>query len=183
MIKALKGHVVVENLDDNIKSDTIIIPGTHKEKNMIGRVTDSAIKDIMVGDVILFGRYGGKEIPYRDSTYRSINGEDIMAITDPELDKIFPVSDWMLVEMDKAPEKIGSLFVPTKKKEDDAYNHARVITCGPGRVFKNGETCKMTVKAGDKILFGPYCSCGVKRRGQDLTMVRETSCEAIMGGE
>lgn len=182
MIKALKGHVVIENIDDTVQtpSGMIIIPGTHKEKNMKGVVTDSAIKDIKVGDTIIFGRYHGKDIPFEDKTYRAINGEDIMAIEKDGV--IYPVSDWLLCSMIEEDEKIGSIIIPKKEKEADGFNKAKVIKLGPGRIFKNGETCKMTVVEGDQILFGPYCSFALKAWGKNLLMVRETSCEAILGG-
>jgi len=182
MIKALKGSVVIKELPSELETPNGILKTTSEEKNMTGVVTDSSFKDIQVGMVIVFGRYTGKPIELEGVTYRTIKGDDIMGI---EKDgEIYPVSDWILAEvMEGSLSKLKSksIILLNSKKEADSYNKAKVLAVGPGKFFKSGKHCPMTVKEGDHIIYGPYSSYGLKVWGRELTMLKENVVEMILG--
>ena len=51
---------------------------------------------------------------------------------------------------------------------------------GPGKVSDSGSLIKMTVKKGDKILYGKYSGTEVNVEGTDYIIMRESDILAIM---
>lgn len=60
----------------------IIIPDNAKEKPQHGEVfaVASDIKDVKIGDKVVFSKYSGTEIKLDDGTYLVLNYEDILGI-------------------------------------------------------------------------------------------------------
>jgi chaperonin GroES len=48
-----------------------------------------------------------------------------------------------------------------------------IVAVGNGRVSEKGEIKPLTVKVGDKVLFGKYAGTEVKLAGQDRLILRE----------
>jgi chaperonin GroES len=48
-----------------------------------------------------------------------------------------------------------------------------IVAVGNGRVSEKGEIKPLTVKVGDKVLFGKYAGTEVKLGGQDRLILRE----------
>ncbi len=67
--------------------------------------------------------------------------------------KVLPEGDNILVEILEGNEKIGSLFIPEKARDNnrDAVA-AKVIAVGPGRVTEYGSRIECTQKEGDIVL-------------------------------
>lgn len=179
MIKAFRGHVIVKNLEESKESPSGLITSTIQRKKMMGVVTDSALGDIPVGTFIVYGRCAGKELKHEGEEYRKIAGDDILAITNGTWDDVSPVSDYLLVEpFEQKQSEI--IYVPNKAKEADDYSWAKVIRVGPGRILRsNNKLLKTTVKEGDRILYGPYCSYALKKYGSNLVLVRESDVELV----
>jgi chaperonin GroES len=55
---------------------------------------------------------------------------------------------------------------------------AEVVAVGPGKVTRNGKLQPMSVKVGDKILFGKYSGNEVKLDGEEYLIMRE---EDVLG--
>ncbi len=67
-----------------------------------------------------------------------------------------PLGNNVLVKRVKNEEKTtGGLYIPDSAKEERAQT-GTVIAVGPGRVDANGNTIKLSVKAGDVVYFGKY---------------------------
>jgi chaperonin GroES len=87
MIEPVGRRVLVKRLEEEEKKKgEIIIPDTAKEKPQQGIVENVAKvkKDddplpVKKGDKILFGKYSGTEIEYKDEEYLILNEEDILA--------------------------------------------------------------------------------------------------------
>ena len=55
-----------------------------------------------------------------------------------------------------------------------------VVAVGPGKVSDAGTLVKMSVKEGDKILYGKYSGTEVNVAGTDYIIMRESDILAIM---
>lgn len=94
VIRPLNDRVVVKRLDEEEKTaGGIYIPSNAKEKPIQGRVVavgkgrikeDGArvTPDVKEGDTVLFGKYSGTEVKYRNEDYLILREDDILAILD-----------------------------------------------------------------------------------------------------
>lgn len=181
-MKALRGRVIVTDLDESKVSDGgIIIPDTHNEKKMMGVVVDSAIGDVKKGDILVYGRYAGTEIDFDDKSYRRLGGDDILAISpDGTLKNLSPVSDFLVVEPVNAPTETRSgIWTGGEKREADDYTWAKVLKVGPGRFTVKGIQIKPTVEGGNEVMYAPYQAFQLKSRDVTLVMIRESQLEAV----
>ncbi|XOD67788.1 MAG: co-chaperone GroES [Flavobacteriales bacterium Tduv] len=86
-IKPLADRVIVEvNPVETKTSSGIIIPDTAKEKPQRGKVfaAGPGKKDepvsVKVGDEVLYGKYSGTELKWKDKNYLIMRESDILAI-------------------------------------------------------------------------------------------------------
>ncbi len=86
MIKPVGRRVLVKRIKEEEGKGGIIIPDTAKEKPQQGIVQEVAkvSKDedpipVKKGDRILFGKYGGTEVEYKDEEYLILDEDDILA--------------------------------------------------------------------------------------------------------
>ena len=70
----------------------------------------------------------------------------------------------------------GGLIIPDSAKEKPAQG--QVIAAGAGRVSDDGKLTNLTVKKGDKILFGKYSGNEVTINGEELLIIKE---EEVLG--
>jgi chaperonin GroES len=91
---------------------------------------------------------------------------------------IKPIGDKLLVELVVEDEqKVGTIIVPDTAKEKPQI--ARVIAAGEGK--KDGkELIPMTVKVGDKVLFGKYSGTEIKYQGIEYLLLSESDILAIV---
>ena len=81
--KPLKERVFVSYAEEGEKtSGGIYLPDTAKEKPQKGKVEaiGSEVKDVKVGDTILFDKYSGSKINIDGSDYLIIKEEDILGV-------------------------------------------------------------------------------------------------------
>ncbi|KKL26982.1 hypothetical protein LCGC14_2389800 [marine sediment metagenome] len=82
-LKPLQDRVVVSYSDAAEKTaGGIYVPDTAKEKPQQGKVeaVGKEVKEVKVGDVVLFDRYGGSKVTVGDTEQLVIKEEDILAI-------------------------------------------------------------------------------------------------------
>ena len=90
-----------------------------------------------------------------------------------------PLADRILVRPLDAEEKTaGGLFIPDNAKEKP--QKGEVIAVGPGKVAESGAKIEMTVKVGDKILYGKYSGTEVTVDGADYLIMRESDVLAVV---
>ncbi len=93
--------------------------------------------------------------------------------------KIIPLLDRVLVKQDDEPQKTqGGIYLPETAKE--APQWGTVVRVGPGKMLDNGEVRKMTVKEGDKVIFGKYSGTKVKMEEEELLFMREEDIMAVV---
>ena len=92
---------------------------------------------------------------------------------------IRPLFDRVLIERTEAPSQTASgLFLPETAKEKPA--EGVVVAIGNGRVSDKGEVKPLTVKVGDKVLFGKYAGTEIKVSGEDRLILREDDILGII---
>lgn len=88
--------------------------------------------------------------------------------------KIQPLSDRVLVEPQAAETKTASgLYIPDSAKEKP--QQGKVVAVGKGKKDHD-----MTVKVGDKVLYGKYSGSELKLDGKDYLIMREEDILAII---
>lgn len=88
--------------------------------------------------------------------------------------KITPLADRVLVEPAAAEEKTkGGIIIPDTAKEKP--QEGKVISAGKGKKDE-----PMTVKAGDKILYGKYSGTEINLEGKEYLIMRESDIYAVI---
>jgi len=86
--------------------------------------------------------------------------------------KVRPLHDRILVRRVAEEEKTkGGIIIPDSAKEKPA--EGEIIAVGNGRANEKGEVRPLTVKKGDRILFGKYTGNDIKIDGVDHLILRE----------
>jgi chaperonin GroES len=94
--------------------------------------------------------------------------------------KIKPLQDRVIVKRLEENEQMrGGLYIPDTAKEKP--QEGEVIAAGPGKV-ENGNKIELTVKVGDKVLFGKYSGTEVKLDGEEFLIMREDDILGIIEG-
>jgi len=85
-----------------------------------------------------------------------------------------PLADRVVVEPAQAEEKTsGGIIIPDTAKEKP--QRGTVVAAGPGKKDE-----PMTVKEGDKVLYGKYAGTELKLEGKDYLIMRESDILAII---
>jgi chaperonin GroES len=93
--------------------------------------------------------------------------------------KIKPLSDRVVIEALEAEDKTsGGIYLPETAKEKPQMG--KVVATGAGKVTDAGETVKLEVKVGDKVLYGKYSGTDVTIDGKEYLIVRESDILAII---
>ena len=93
--------------------------------------------------------------------------------------KIKPLQDRIIVKRLEEEEKTkGGIIIPDAAKEKP--QEGKVIAVGYGKVLDNGQKFALTVKVGDKILFGKYSGTEIKIDGEEHLILREDDVLGIV---
>jgi chaperonin GroES len=91
---------------------------------------------------------------------------------------IKPLEDRVILKPMEAEEKTsGGIIIPDNAKEKP--QKGEVVAIGPGKVTEKGEKITMTLKKGDKVLYGKYSGTEVTIDGTDYLIVRESDVLAV----
>ena len=91
--------------------------------------------------------------------------------------KIRPLHDRVIVKRLEEERKTASgIVIPDAAAEKPDQGEVKAV--GGGKILENGSVRALTVKVGDKVLFGKYSGQAVKVEGEELLVMRE---EDIMG--
>jgi chaperonin GroES len=88
-----------------------------------------------------------------------------------------PLNDRVLVKrLESEDRSAGGIIIPDTAKEKP--QEGRVVATGPGKLEK-GERLPISVKVGDRVLFGKYAGTEVNIGGEEHTLLREDEIFAI----
>jgi chaperonin GroES len=93
--------------------------------------------------------------------------------------KVKPLQDRLVIKRIEEEEKTkGGIIIPDAAKEKP--QEGKVIAVGDGKTLESGQKAALTVKVGDKILFGKYSGTEIKIDGEDHLILREDDVLAII---
>ncbi|BBD09835.1 co-chaperone GroES [Desulfovibrio ferrophilus] len=95
--------------------------------------------------------------------------------------KLKPLNDRVLVKRLEGEEVTsGGIIIPDTAKEKPMKGE--IVAAGPGKTDDSGKAIKMTVKAGDLVLFNKYAGTEIKIEGTEHLVMREDDILAIIEG-
>jgi len=90
-----------------------------------------------------------------------------------------PLEDRVILKPMEAEQKTaGGIIIPDNAKEKP--QKGEVIATGPGKTNEKGAKIEMSLKKGDKVLYGKYSGTEITIDGQDYLIVRESDILAII---
>ena len=90
-----------------------------------------------------------------------------------------PLHDRVLVKRVESDEKTkGGLIIPDTAKEKPA--EGEVVATGEGARKDSGELIAISVKAGDRILFGKWSGTEVTIDGEELLIMKESDILGVI---
>ena len=93
--------------------------------------------------------------------------------------KVQPLSDRIVVKPEPAEGKTASgIILPDTAQEKPQMG--KVMAVGPGKSSDSGELIKMTLKKGDKVLYGKYSGTEITVNGDDVLIMRESDILATL---
>ena len=93
--------------------------------------------------------------------------------------KLNPLADRVVVEAAPAEEmSSGGIILPDTAQEKP--QQGTVVAVGPGKINDSGNEVAMSVKKGDKILYGKYSGTEFAFEGTEYLIMRESDILAIL---
>ena len=90
-----------------------------------------------------------------------------------------PLHDRVVVRRVQSEEKTkGGLIIPDTAKEKPA--EGEIVAVGQGARKDSGELIAMSVKAGDRVLFGKWSGTEVTLNGEELLIMKESDIMGII---
>jgi chaperonin GroES len=90
-----------------------------------------------------------------------------------------PLHDRVVVRRIEAEEKTsGGIIIPDTAKEKP--QEGEVVAVGPGTRDDSGSLVALSVKTGDRILFGKWSGTEVKIDGEDLLIMKESDILGVI---
>jgi chaperonin GroES len=90
-----------------------------------------------------------------------------------------PLHDRVIVKPSQ-PEEItkGGIIIPDTAKEKPMQGE--IVAVGNGKITEDGKILPLTVKAGDKVLYGKYAGTEVSYNNEDYLIMRESDIFAVI---
>ena len=92
-----------------------------------------------------------------------------------------PLNDRVAVERVAEEEKsAGGIIIPDTAKEKPS--EGKIIAVGPGARGKDGTRIEMSVKVGDRVLFGKWSGTEVTMQGSKILIMQESDILGVVTG-
>ena len=96
--------------------------------------------------------------------------------------RLKPLHDRLVVRRIEAENtSAGGIIIPDKAQEKPVQGE--VLALGDGAVLDNGERRPLSVKVGERILFGKYAGTEIKLDGEELLVLRESDVMAVIDND
>ena len=90
-----------------------------------------------------------------------------------------PLADRVLVRPLEAEEKTaGGIIIPDNAKEKP--QKGEIVAVGEGKISDSGQKIAMSLKNGDKVLYGKYSGTEISVEGDDYLIMRESDVLAVI---
>ena len=95
--------------------------------------------------------------------------------------KFRPLHDRVLVRRVAQEEKTsGGIIIPDTAQEKPM--EGEIVAVGPGAYGDDGEIRPLSVKTGDRVLFGKWSGTEIKLDGEELMIMKESDLMGIIEG-
>jgi len=93
--------------------------------------------------------------------------------------KLRPLADRVIVKrLENETKTASGIVIPDNAAEKP--DQGEVLAVGPGRLDDDGDRMPMSVKVGDRVLFGKYSGQTVKVDGDELLAMKEDDLFAVV---
>lgn len=93
--------------------------------------------------------------------------------------KLKPIGDRVIAQrLGSAEKSRGGLYLPDAAQEKP--QEGKVIAVGSGKMLKNGKVIPLSVKPGDRIIFGKYSGSEIKVDEKEYVFLNEDDILAIV---
>jgi chaperonin GroES len=93
--------------------------------------------------------------------------------------KLRPLGDRVIVKrIDSETKTASGIVIPDSAAEKP--DQGEVLAVGPGKTNDKGDIKALTVKVGDRVLFGKYSGQTVKVAGDELLVMKEEDLFAVV---
>ena len=90
-----------------------------------------------------------------------------------------PLADRVIVKrLENETRTASGIVIPDNVAEKP--DQGEVVAVGPGKTNDKGETKALSVKVGDRVIFGKYSGQTVKVNGDELLVMREEDLFAVV---
>jgi chaperonin GroES len=90
-----------------------------------------------------------------------------------------PLHDRVLVRrLDGEAKTAGGIIIPDTAKEKPSQG--KVVSVGAGARDSDGKLVPMSLKKGDKVLYGKWSGTEVKIDGKDMLIMRESDVMGVL---
>ena len=93
--------------------------------------------------------------------------------------KLKPLLDRVVIKrVEEENKTAGGIIIPDTAKEKPSQGI--IVSVGPGGRDEDGKVVAMTLKVGDKVLFGKWSGTEIKINGEDLIIMKESEVFGIL---
>ena len=93
--------------------------------------------------------------------------------------KLKPLLDRVVIKrIEEENRTVGGIIIPDTAKEKPSQGV--VVSVGPGGRDDDGKLVAMTLKEGDKVLFGKWSGTEIKIDGENLLIMKESEVLGIL---
>ncbi|MBQ4472118.1 MAG: co-chaperone GroES [Alphaproteobacteria bacterium] len=93
--------------------------------------------------------------------------------------KLKPLLDRVVIKrVEEENKTAGGIIIPDTAKEKPSQGI--VVSVGPGGRDEAGHDIPMTLKVGDRVLFGKWSGTEVKIEGEDLVIMKESEVFGVL---
>ncbi len=93
--------------------------------------------------------------------------------------KLKPLLDRVVIKrVEEENKTAGGIIIPDTAKEKPSTGI--VVAVGPGGVDEHGNKTPMTLKEGDRVLFGKWSGTEIKIDGKPLIIMKETEVFGVL---
>ena len=90
-----------------------------------------------------------------------------------------PLHDRVIVKrLENETKTASGIYIPDNAAEKP--DQGEVLAVGPGKQDDDGDRIAMSVKVGDRVLFGKYSGQSVKVDGEELLVMKEDDLFAVV---
>ena len=101
-----------------------------------------------------------------------------MATKNASSTKVQPLADRVVIRaLEETEQMRGGLYIPDTAKEKP--QQGEIIAIGPGK-YEDGKLVPMSVKVGDKVLYGKYSGTEVTIDNENYLILREADVLAVI---